>query len=423
MTSGLFETSCHAGSAMKESVHDGQQCGRRLAHLQQHPVDVVTLDITMPGGSGLDLLDQIRQSLPDIAVIMLTAEGDTAKAIRALTAGAHGYLIKPVERQELLIQVRNAVERQRLVIENREYMHELEHKVREHTRAIRMAYEETIHRLVKASLYRDEETACRYQTHRLVQRAAGRDDRLGLRARGADSPGGADARHWQDRDSGLHLVQARKAHTRRVYRHANARPDRRHAAGRFAIARPADGDEIALGHHERWDGSGYPSGLKGTEIPEAARIVAIVDVYDALTHDRVYRPALPEQEILTILRSGRGTHFDPELLDAFMSLLPEMRVIAATVTDFEEEGGAAIIPHWIGAWSRAHGAVSGNQVHERERIDWLTSSGKSELALVAWTTNAMPAFTACPWVSSCIRWVAIEVLLRRSIVEICRPVA
>jgi putative two-component system response regulator len=95
--------------------------------------------------------------------------------------------------------------------------------------------------------------------------------------------------------------------------------------------------EIALGHHERWDGTGYPSGLRGTEIPEAARIVAIVDVYDALSHDRVYRPAMPEPEVLQILRAGRGSHFDPEFLDVFMTLLPEMRAIAEAVTDCEEE--------------------------------------------------------------------------------------
>ena len=99
--------------------------------------------------------------------------------------------------------------------------------------------------------------------------------------------------------------------------------------------------EIALGHHEWWDGGGYPSGLKGTEIPEAARIVAIVDVYDALIHDRVYRPALPEQEALKIMRAGRGTHFDPELLDAFMSLLPEMRAIAEAVTEADDGDTAA----------------------------------------------------------------------------------
>jgi putative two-component system response regulator len=83
--------------------------------------------------------------------------------------------------------------------------------------------------------------------------------------------------------------------------------------------------EIALNHHERWDGKGYPRGLAGKDIPESARIVAIVDVYDALTHDRVNRPALPEDEVLAIMHQGEGKQFDPELLAEFFRHLPEMR--------------------------------------------------------------------------------------------------
>jgi len=90
---------------------------------------------------------------------------------------------------------------------------------------------------------------------------------------------------------------------------------------------------IALSHHERWDGTGYPSGIEGEQIPEAARIVAIVDVYDALTHDRVYRKRLPEAKVLELMQHGRGTQFDPRLLDIFMSLLPEMRAIAECAPD------------------------------------------------------------------------------------------
>ena len=113
-----------------------------LAHLQEHCVDMVTLDISMPGGSGLDLLDKIKQSRPDTAAIMLTAEGDTPKAIRALTAGAYGYLIKPVEREEFLIQVGNAIERQRLVIQDRQYTQELETQVQTRTTALALAVQE-----------------------------------------------------------------------------------------------------------------------------------------------------------------------------------------------------------------------------------------------------------------------------------------
>jgi putative two-component system response regulator len=95
--------------------------------------------------------------------------------------------------------------------------------------------------------------------------------------------------------------------------------------------------EIALCHHEHWDGSGYPRGLSAEAIPESARIVAIADVYDALTHDRVYRQALPQEQALAIMRSGQGSHFDPLLLTQFFCLLPELERIAR---DNPDEGSA-----------------------------------------------------------------------------------
>jgi len=310
------------------------------AHLQAHPVDLATLDITMPGGSGLDLLDQIRHAWPDTAVIMLTAEGDMAKAIRALTAGAYGYLIKPVERQELLIQVRNALAQRRLVIENREYTQELENKVREQTQVIRMAHEEIIHRLVKASLYRDEETGAHIKRtgwySELLAATIGWDTerveqiRLAAPMHDIGKIGIPDAILCKPGKLTPDEFAAMQTHAQLGAKLL--------AGSQSPVLRMAH--DIALCHHERWDGSGYPAGLKGTEIPDAARIVAIVDVFDALTHDRVYRPALLEPEVLTILRAGRGTHFDPELLDVFMSLLPAMHIIAEMVTDAEEEDEA-----------------------------------------------------------------------------------
>ena len=108
--------------------------------------------------------------------------------------------------------------------------------------------------------------------------------------------------------------------------------------------------EIALAHHERWDGSGYPRGLAGLEIPESARILAIVDVYDALTHRRVYHEALPEDEAMEIMEQGRGKHFDPFLFGVFLSLLPEIHRIAQQNPDERAVGyvrsasGAAVPP-------------------------------------------------------------------------------
>ncbi len=95
--------------------------------------------------------------------------------------------------------------------------------------------------------------------------------------------------------------------------------------------------QIALNHHERWDGAGYPHGIAGRHIPESARIVSIADVHDALTHDRVYRPALPEQKALAIINDGRESQFDPSLLDAFFSIRDEVVHINETVVETAAE--------------------------------------------------------------------------------------
>ncbi len=97
--------------------------------------------------------------------------------------------------------------------------------------------------------------------------------------------------------------------------------------------------DIAMAHHEHWDGNGYPAGLSGHAIPESARIVAIVDVFDALTHDRVYRPAIPEEEALAIMQKGAGTQFDPLLLAIFFSQLDEISRIAGENQDETPEDG------------------------------------------------------------------------------------
>ncbi len=259
MTSPLSSTFFHVGCATTDMrAQRPRSAAAAWDYLQQNPVDLATLDITMPGGSGLDLLDRIRQTQPDIAAIMLTAEGDTAKAIRALTAGAYGYLIKPIERQELLIQVRNALERRRLAIENREYTRDLEDKVREQTRAIRLAHEETIHRLVKASLYRDEETGAHIKRtgwySELLAGTIGWDrervEQIRLAAPMHDIgkiaiPDAILCKPGKLTPDEFAVMQA----------HAQIGADLL-AGSQSPVLRMAH--EIALGHHEHWDGQRIP---------------------------------------------------------------------------------------------------------------------------------------------------------------------
>lgn len=312
--------------------------------LQSQEIQVVTLDINMPGRSGLDLLAQISAEQPETQIVMLTARGESQTAIDALTRGACGYLVKPVEREELVFQVERALERRRMLVQQREHTQQLERKVREQTCLIRQAHEETIHRLVTASMYRDEETGAHVKRvglySELITEAIGwpleqvEQIRMAAPMHDVGKIGVPDAILQKPAKLSPAEYEIMQQHTvigANIL--ANSQSPMLQMAG-----------EIALCHHERWDGTGYPNGLRESAIPEAARIVAIVDVYDALTHDRVYRPALPEHEALEIIEQGHGTHFDPILLRVFFSLLPELRRLAtenpdefATDTELTEE--------------------------------------------------------------------------------------
>jgi putative two-component system response regulator len=297
-------------------------------HLESHEIHLVTLDIRMPGKSGIELLHRIKRSYPDTAVVMLTGNDDTQTAIDALTRGASGYLIKPVERQELLFHVSRALEHRQLAIEHREYTFQLEDKVREQTYQVRRAYEETVHRLVSAARLRDEETGAHIRRvgiySALVAEGLGWSPakvegiRIAATMHDVGKIGIPDSILRKPGRLSPEEFDVMKEHTR-IGREMLAGSD-------SEILRMAE--EIALHHHEKWDGRGYPMGLSEVSIPESAQIVGIADVYDALTHDRVYRPAMSEGDALAILEQGRGSHFDPVLLDLFLCLVPELRRIA-----------------------------------------------------------------------------------------------
>jgi putative two-component system response regulator len=301
--------------------------------LQRQRVDLVTCDINMPGVSGVELLAQIQASDPDLAVLMLTGCGETATAIQALTQGACGYLLKPVQREELLFQVRQGLERSYLRRERRRYTHELERRVLEQTQVIRSAHEETIHRLVTASCLRDEETGAHIRRTGLFSEALARA--AGWSRADCDSLRMAAPMHDVGKigipDAVLRKPGRLNAEEYEVMKRHAEIGARMLAGSSSAVLRLAC--EIAQNHHERWDGTGYPNGIAGEAIPESARIVAIVDVYDALSHDRVYRPAFAEEQVLSCLQQDSGTHFDPALLATFFSILEEIRELRAANPD------------------------------------------------------------------------------------------
>jgi putative two-component system response regulator len=322
-----------------DSAYQGQE---GLARVQQalaegRPYALAFVDVRMPPGwDGVEAVRRIWELDHGLQVVICTAYSDYSWAEMIAELGeADGLLIlkKPFDNIEVRQLAWALVAKWNLAKKANSMMRELQEKVNQQTRALRTAHDETVYRLVRASLCRDEETGAHIRRtglcSELLAAAAGwppeRIEQLRLAAPMHDvgKIGIPDAILRKKGGLTPEELDLMRAHT---------------VLGANMLAGSESpvlwmARDIAMYHHERWDGTGYPSGLAGEEIPEAARIVAIVDVYDALTHGRAYRDELPEPEVLKMMQEGRGTHFDPRLLDIFMSLLPEMRAIAQSTPD------------------------------------------------------------------------------------------
>lgn len=305
--------------------------------LQHSAIDVVLLDVRMPGESGIEFLPKIRAAFPDLEVILLTGYGGEQTAIRALNEGAAAYLTKPCNRTELVSRVNLAAERKTLRMVKHFHTRQLEIQVREQTEKVRKAHQETVQRLLQASLHRDVETGEHVQ--RIGQMSALLSEALGWSAPEVDLISLAAPLHDIGKigvpDAILRKPGPLTSDERQIMQG--------HTQLGASMLEDSDseilqlGKVIALSHHEKWDGSGYPYGLIKAQIPEAARIVAIVDVYDALTHDRVYRAAMKQEQALELIQQGRGSHFDPEICDAFFSRLPELGQVGKDHPDDSKE--------------------------------------------------------------------------------------
>lgn len=311
-----------------------------LSILAKERFSLLISDINMPGKTGLDLLLGVNRIDENLAVIMATAVDDRNVAVRTLEMGAYGYIIKPFGRNELLISIANALRRRELEINNRMYSEGLESLVRERTKKLVLAEqeisdsrEETIFRLAKAAEFRDNETA--QHTMRIgvyseiVARMAGCTPELCEQIRVASLLHDVGKIGIPDA-----ILLKPGALTKEEFDVIKT-----HAEIGFRILEDSRSDlllmgaEIAYTHHEKFDGSGYPRGLGGVEIPLVGRITAICDVFDALTSHRVYKAAMPVGEALEILKEGRGHHFDPDLIDVFFDSLDQILVLKAKFAD------------------------------------------------------------------------------------------
>jgi putative two-component system response regulator len=324
--------------------HNGYKCttaqdaAEATEALGAEHFDLLLTDMTMPGASGLDLIRTSSQAYPDLATVMVTGVDDRTIANEALALGAYGYIIKPFEPNEILISVTNALRRRSLEIENRGHQTRLEDMVRVRTaelwnairdlettqERLRKSREETAKRLAIAAEFRDDETG------RHVQRMS-RYCALLAREMGADSERAETIRlASQMHDVGKLGIPDNILRKPGPLTTDERKIMQRHCEIGWRILAESQSElldvaaTIALTHHERIDGAGYPDGLSGDDVPFEGRIAAIADVFDALTTDRIYRTAMPLGRALEIMREGRGLHFDADALDTFFDGLDEV---------------------------------------------------------------------------------------------------
>ncbi|MFO0706104.1 MAG: response regulator [Nitrospira sp.] len=323
---------------------DAREARQRM---DEQPFALLLCDVNMPGESGMDLVRNILGERPHTAAIMVTGLDSSVLANAALDMGAFGYIIKPFESNEVLIDVANALRRRRLEMENRFHLENLEDIVRTRTMALqqalewlersekelRLSQEETIERLAIAAEFRDNSTAQHIQrmSHycELLARKAG------LSPERCDLIRTASPMH----DIGKigtpdHVLLKPGKFTAEEFDVIA-----QHAEIGYKILSGSDSEllkvaaTIAWTHHERFDGTGYPRKLKGEEIPIEGRIASIADNFDALTTERVYKPAFDFDHAKDLMLKERGKHFDPELLDLFLSSPEELRRIHDQYTD------------------------------------------------------------------------------------------
>jgi putative nucleotidyltransferase with HDIG domain len=299
-----------------------------LAAVKREHFDAVISDLHMPGISGLGLLTAVRQVHPHMAFLVTTGVDEVDVAVQAMRSGADDYLVKPLHESAVIASLENALHKRRIEQEVEVYRQHLEEMVAQRTSQLREAlgqiersYEDTLQALGSAIDLRDNETAghsqrvCRYSLE--IARAMGwSGKRLESLARGAYLH---DIGKLGVPDGILLKPGPLSSDERRLMQ--------QHAQIGFDLVKGipflADAADIVLTHHERYDGGGYPRGLKGEEILPSARIFAVADALDAITSDRPYRRASSFQSAHETIRRLSGSQFDPRVVDVFLNIPDE----------------------------------------------------------------------------------------------------
>ena len=300
-----------------------------LGKLSSNPIDLILLDVMMPGMDGFEVTRRVRQDDKNrmLPIILVTALREKEDRVKGIEAGCDDFLSKPFDKMELLARVQSLLKVKAYNDLMSNYRKELESEVTSRTEELKRAFErikaaslDTIYRLSMASEYKDEDTGAHIKRMSrycaAIARCMGLDEstietilyaapmhdlgKIGIPDLILVKPAKLDPLEWEIMK--LHTVIGAK-----ILKGSDAEFIRL-------------GETIAWSHHEKWDGSGYPNNLKGVEIPIAGRIAAIADVFDALTSKRPYKEPFPVEKSLTIIMEGRGSHFDPDVVDAFFAI-------------------------------------------------------------------------------------------------------
>jgi response regulator RpfG family c-di-GMP phosphodiesterase len=293
---------------------------------RQGEMPLVISDIYMPEMDGVTFLREALRRFPDMAIVMLTGVAEVTTAVECLKLGALDYISKPVLVEEVRARVDKALEKRDLVLQNRYYQQNLEGRVRELDRRNKQSLINGVQMLVHALEAKDAYTS-------------GHSTRVSRYAVKTAVQLGYTADRLEHMRLGGELHDIGKIGTREdiLNKPGPLTPDefqhiQGHAALGERILAPFLAESpmvlrIVRSHHERLDGAGFPDQLAGTQIPPEARIVAVVDAFDAMTTNRAYRPSRGPEEALAELKRCAGTHFDPDVVEAFLRAFPDPSVL------------------------------------------------------------------------------------------------
>jgi two-component system response regulator RpfG len=306
-----------------------------LAWLDENQADLIVTDYKMPGMNGVSFIEALRDraDCENIPIMMITVVSEKEVRYDALEAGATAFLMRPIDQVECRTSCRNLLKlhEQHLIIQNRADW--LAQQVNVATEQIVLREQETILRLAKAGEYRDEETG--NHVIRMAKYAREIAEEIGLTQAECDDieyaapmhdigkigipdgvllkPGKLNANEWEIMQSHTTIGYEILSNSQSKYMQMGA--------------------VIALYHHERFDGKGYPNGLRGNDIPLIARIVTVADIYDALVSVRPYKDAWPVQDAIDYLKAQAGTQLDPQCVDAFCKRIPQIMKIQLEYAD------------------------------------------------------------------------------------------